>query len=163
MAGSGIWSGAVDSEALMSKGGILYLGMVGCAFAAVGVALATAGPEKRRTSPPPTGGGNTDATTPSFLNFETGQIPPGDLPPDGSRLLVVNTADSRLEVFDITSGVPVLLSEIPVGLDPISVRAFSSTQAWVVNNISDSVSVVDLTARNVVASLKTRDEPADVV
>jgi DNA-binding beta-propeller fold protein YncE len=56
-----------------------------------------------------------------------------------------------------------LVSEIPVGLDPISVRARTSTQVWVVNNISDSVSVVDLTSRNVVYTLKTRDEPSDVV
>jgi DNA-binding beta-propeller fold protein YncE len=83
--------------------------------------------------------------------------------PDGTRLLVCNTADARLEVFDVSNGTPVLMAEIPVGLDPISVRARTNTEAWVVNNISDGVSVVSLTSRNVVATLKTKDEPSDVV
>ena len=52
---------------------------------------------------------------------------------------------------------------IPVGLDPVSVRARTSTQAWVVNQVSDSVSVVDLVAGRVIATLATDDEPADVV
>jgi len=142
----------------MDKGGILYLGLVGCGIAAIGAALAVAGPDKRRAPEP----GGPDATTATFVNWETGQIHPIDMTPDGTRLLVVNTADARLGIFDITSGTPVLIAEVPVGLDPISVRARSNTQAWVVNNISDSVSVVDLTARNVIATLKTQDEPSDV-
>jgi YVTN family beta-propeller protein len=97
------------------------------------------------------------------VNWETGQVHPVDITPDGSRLLVCNTADNRLEVFDLSGAVPTLIAEIPVGLDPISVRAMSATRAWVVNNISDSVSVVDLAARNVIATLKTKDEPSDVV
>lgn len=44
-----------------------------------------------------------------------------------------------------------------------SVRARSDTQAWVVNQISDSVSVVNLTAGTVIATLDTDDEPADIV
>src|SRR5262249_17394950 len=86
-----------------------------------------------------------------------------DMTPDGTRLLVCNTADNRLEVFDLTRGTPALVSEIPVGLDPISVRAHGNSQAWVVNNISDSVSVVDLAARNVINTLRTKDEPSDVI
>jgi len=52
---------------------------------------------------------------------------------------------------------------VPVGVDPCSVRAFSPTEAWVCNNISDSVSLVDLPSRRVRATLKTADEPCDVV
>src|SRR5205814_5473597 len=36
-------------------------------------------------------------------------------------------------------------------------------EAWVVNLISDSVSIVDLATSRVVATLATGDEPADVV
>ncbi|MBI3734992.1 hypothetical protein HY256_00565, partial [Candidatus Sumerlaeota bacterium] len=52
---------------------------------------------------------------------------------------------------------------IPVGLDPVSVRARSSTEAWVVNHISDSISVVDITAQRVIATIATSEEPQDVV
>ena len=41
------------------------------------------------------------------------------------------------------------IGAVPVGLDPVSVRARSNTEAWVVNHVSDSVSIVDLQAMNV--------------
>jgi YVTN family beta-propeller protein len=145
----------------MNRGGVLYAAVIGCVGAAVATAIVVAGPTSRRPGAP--SGGGTDATTATFVNWETGQIHPVDMTPDGTKLLVCNTADNRLEVFDLTTGTPVLLSEVQVGLDPIAVRARTNGEAWVVNNISDSVSVVDLNARNVVNTLKTRDEPSDVV
>ena len=36
-----------------------------------------------------------------FVNFESPQVHPLELTPDGSRLLVANTADNRLEVFEV--------------------------------------------------------------
>src|SRR5262245_62557716 len=86
-----------------------------------------------------------------------------DITPDGSKLLVVNLADNRLEVFDITSGSAVHTSAIPVGLDPVSVRARTNDEVWVVSHISDSVNIVSLSAANVVATVRTDDEPCDVV
>ncbi|MCA9310044.1 MAG: hypothetical protein KDA21_02500, partial [Phycisphaerales bacterium] len=47
--------------------------------------------------------------------------------------------------------------------DPISVRARSNSEAWVVNHISDDISIVSLTTGNVVRTLRTGDEPSDVV
>jgi YVTN family beta-propeller protein len=143
----------------MDRAGIGYLAVLGVSAAAMCAALVAADPRGTR---PPGGGGPADVPS-WFVNWETGHVHPMDLTPDGSMLLVVNTADNRLEVFSLVTGSPVLLSEIPVGLDPISVRARSNAQAWVVNNISDSVSVVDLVSRNVIATLKTLDEPSDVV
>lgn len=99
----------------------------------------------------------------SFVNWETPHVTPLALTPDGSRLLAVNTPDNRLEVFDLTSGWPVPLISIPVGLDPVSVRARSDAEVWVVNHISDSISVVDLTLGSVVRTIRTLDEPCDVV
>ncbi|MDY7229451.1 YncE family protein [Hyalangium rubrum] len=101
----------------------------------------------------------------SFVNWENPHVHPLDMTPDGTRLLAVNTADNRLLVFDLTASGPAprLVATIPVGLDPVSVRARSNTEAWVVNHISDSVSIVDLTTLNVVATVHTDDEPADVV
>jgi len=99
----------------------------------------------------------------SFVNWETPHVHPLDLTPDATRLLAVNTADNRLEVFDIQGGTPVHLASVPVGLSPVSVRARSSNEAWVVNHVSDSVSIVDLTQQHVIRTVDTLDEPADVV
>ncbi len=103
------------------------------------------------------------AATPSFWNWETPHVHPIDLTPDGSTLLAVNTADGRLELFDVSGTAPVALASIPVGVDPVSVRARSNTEAWVCNHISDSISIVDLATRRVRATLATGDEPCDVV
>jgi YVTN family beta-propeller protein len=99
----------------------------------------------------------------SFVNWESPHVHPVDRTPDGTRLLVVNTPDARLEVFDVTGVAPLWILSIPVGLDPVSVRARSDSEAWVVNRVSDSVSVVDLAGGRVAATLRAADEPADVV
>jgi YVTN family beta-propeller protein len=109
--------------------------------------------------------------TNNFTNFETPHVSPLAMTPDGTRLLAVNTADGRLEVFNLVTGFPVKAGSIPVGLDPVTVRARSNSEAWVVNHISDSVSVVNLTTMAVTATLrandpvinKALDEPWDVV
>lgn len=101
--------------------------------------------------------------TEGLVNYETPHVHPIDLTPDARTLLAVNTAGHALEVFDVQEGSPVPVASIPVGIDPVSVRARSNTEAWVVNHLSDSVSIVDLTQRVVVATLQTRNEPADVV
>ncbi|MCH9649319.1 MAG: hypothetical protein K0U98_13850 [Deltaproteobacteria bacterium] len=99
----------------------------------------------------------------TFVNWETPQVHPVDLT-SNSRLLVVNTADNRLEIFDVSGALPPpQIGSVPVGLDPVTVRVLSDTEAWVVNQISDSISIVNLTTGNVQATLLTRDEPADVV
>ncbi len=103
------------------------------------------------------------ATADTFVNWENPQVHPIELTPDATKLLVVNTADARLEVFDVALGVPVPVGAVLVGLDPVSVRALTNRYAWVVNHISDSVSIVDLETLSVVSTIQTADEPADVV
>ena len=99
----------------------------------------------------------------SFVNWESPYVHPLDITPDGQTLLAVNTPDNRLEVFDVSSGAPVAIGAVPVGLDPVSVRARTNGEAWVVNHVSDSISIVDLTSMNVVQTIATGDEPADVI
>ncbi|HXG49459.1 MAG TPA: hypothetical protein VNO52_17685 [Methylomirabilota bacterium] len=100
----------------------------------------------------------------SFLNFEGKQTRPVCLAPDGSRLFAVNTPDARLSVFDLSvPDHPVLIAEIPVGLEPVSVNAVSADEAWVVNEVSDSVSIVSVARGEVIDTLYVKDEPADVV
>ncbi len=98
----------------------------------------------------------------SFVNWESPHVSPLALSLDGRRLYAVNTADDRLEIFDVSGEQPVPLSSIPVGLDPVSVRVLNEQQVWVVNRISDSVSIVDLATGNVIKTLSPGDEPADV-
>ena len=101
--------------------------------------------------------------TPDFRNFETLQIHPVAVTPDGSKLLALNTPDARLEVFSIGRGSLERIGEVPVGIDPVSVAALNDSTAWVVNHVSDDVSVVDLNAMSVRATLRVGDEPTDVV
>jgi YVTN family beta-propeller protein len=99
----------------------------------------------------------------SFVNYETPHAHPLDLVPDGSLLLAVNTGAGVLELLDSSGPGLVPLGSVAVGVDPVSVRAHGNGEAWVVNHVSDSVSIVDLATRRVRATLKTADEPCDVV
>src|SRR5205085_2499461 len=103
------------------------------------------------------------ADPPDFVNWETAPVHPISLSPDGQRLAVCNLPDNRLELFDLAGGIPVSIGSVPVGLDPVSARWRTSNEVWVVNYISDSVSIVDPNSRKVVATLNTLDTPADVV
>lgn len=96
-------------------------------------------------------------------NFESAPVHPIERSPDGTKLFAVHTADARLVVFDLTSGTPIRTQEIPVGIEPVSVRARTNTELWVVNHQSDDVSIVDLVTGNVKATLLVGDEPTDVV
>ena len=99
-----------------------------------------------------------------FVNFEGKQTMPVRLSPDGSRLFAVNTADNRLSVFDVSNPQnPILIAEIPVGVEPVSVNPVNNDEAWVVNEVSDSISIVSVARHAVTDTLYVKDEPADVV
>jgi YVTN family beta-propeller protein len=102
-------------------------------------------------------------TTANFFNWETAPVHPVALSPDGTRLVVCNLPDARVEVFDVTSGLPVALGSIPVGLDPVTVRFRTTNELWVANYISDSVSIIDLPTMRVVNTITTQNEPSDIV
>ncbi len=99
----------------------------------------------------------------SFVNWETPHVHPLERTPSGARLLAVNTPDNRLEVFAADGACLEAVGSVPVGLDPVSVRARTESEVWVVNHVSDSVSVIDLASLRVVRTLATDDEPCDVV
>lgn len=97
--------------------------------------------------------------------FESGPSRPLALSPDGSRLFAVNTPDHRLEIFDVTSSGLRPYASVPVGLEPIAVAVRTASEVWVVNHLSDSVSVVDVASvpPRVRRTLLVGDEPGDVV
>jgi DNA-binding beta-propeller fold protein YncE len=104
------------------------------------------------------------STGPSFIEFESGQVRPLAISPDGNTLFAVNTPNGTLEVFDLTSGMPVFQSRVAVGLEPVAVAARTASEVWVVNHLSDSVSIVSLAGTpHVVRTLLAGDEPRDIV
>ena len=109
--------------------------------------------------------GSARAQSSEYVNFEAQQTRPLCLSPDGTRLFAVNTPDARLSVFDVSNpaNAPVLVREIPVGLEPVSVNARTNDEVWVVNEVSDSVSIVSVSTGAVLDTLPCKDEPADVV
>jgi DNA-binding beta-propeller fold protein YncE len=101
----------------------------------------------------------------SFTTFESGQVRPLALSPDGTRLYAVNTPDGRLEIFDVAGSSLVRRDSVPVGLEPVAVAVRNAGEVWVVNFLSDSVSVVDVSTDppRVVRTLLVGDEPRDIV
>ena len=104
--------------------------------------------------------------TASFANFEAAQTNPIRLSADGTRLFAVNTPNASLSVFDVTTtpGTPNLIAQIPVGLGPVSVNPLTDDVAWVVNQVSNSVSIVSVSqgiVTNTITNLQS--EPMDVV
>lgn len=108
--------------------------------------------------PEPTGTGD-------YTLFESGHVRPVALSPAGDRLFAVNTPDQRLEVFRVQGGQLIAEASVPVGLEPVAVAARSDAEVWVVNHLSDSVSVVrlDSPGPRVVATLQVGDAPRDIV
>ena len=108
----------------------------------------------------------------SFVNFESGHVRPLALSPDASQLFAVDTPDNRLEVYTVTAAGLTLAAEVQVGLEPVAVAARTNraarTEVWVVNHLSDSISIVEIDPTTPALSRVTRtllvgDEPRDVV
>lgn len=104
-----------------------------------------------------------------FTLFESGQVRPLALSPDGKHLYAVNTPDNRLEIFRVKSNPGRLLdhvASVQVGLEPVAVAARGGGEVWVVNHLSDSVSVIDASnprTSRVERTLLVGDEPRDIV
>lgn len=103
-----------------------------------------------------------NAMVPTYLNFESGPVQPLALSSDGTRLYAVNTPDNRLEVFQVDAGGILHLGSIPVGMEPVSVATRANGDVWVVNHLSDSVSIVDPVAGRVTKTLLVGDEPRGI-
>jgi sugar lactone lactonase YvrE len=111
----------------------------------------------------------------SFTAFETGQVRPLALSKDGKRLFAVNTPDNRLEIYavvPISTSAPAGLvhtGSVSVGLEPVAVAVRNDNEVWVVNHLSDSISIVDVsittppTPPRVKRTLLVGDEPRDIV
>ncbi|HEU4726130.1 MAG TPA: FlgD immunoglobulin-like domain containing protein [Candidatus Eisenbacteria bacterium] len=131
------------------------LSLLACAFIALAASLvSTFGPARLESQP---------QATPDYANFEALQVHPVALTPDGSKLVAINTPDCRVEVFAPGTGSLLSLGEIEVGLEPISAAAQNDSIVWVVNHVSDDVSIVNLNRMRVEGTLRVGDAPTDVV
>jgi len=110
----------------------------------------------------------------AFTAFESGQVRPLALSPNGKLLFAVNTPDNRLEIYNVNDKRilgqfrPPLrhVSDVSVGLEPVAVAARTNDEVWVVNHLSDSISIVDVSQPlnpRVVRTLLVGDEPRDIV
>ena len=101
----------------------------------------------------------------SYTLFESGQVRPLAMSPDGTRLFALNTPDNRLEVFKVKQDGLVPVSSVTVGMEPVAIAARNNDEVWVVNNVSDSVTILDVSKTNpqVVRTLLVGDEPMDIV
>lgn len=100
---------------------------------------------------------------PDFLAFESGPVRPMALSVDGSELYVVNTPDGHLEVYSVFPTGMIRSHSIPVGLEPVAVAVHPSGLVFVVNHLSDSVSIIDPATRRVERTLLVGDEPRDIL
>lgn len=97
-----------------------------------------------------------------FVNFETAPVHPVALSPDGKVLAVCNLPDARVEFFEVSVGLKAVGS-VFTGVDPVTARFAPNGELWVVNHISDSISVVDPARRVVLTTIDCFDGPQDVV
>jgi 6-phosphogluconolactonase (cycloisomerase 2 family) len=101
-----------------------------------------------------------------YTLFESLQVRPLALSPDGRLLFAANTPDNRLEIFRVGHDRLDKVASVATGLEPVAVAARSDGEVWVVNHLSDSVSVVDVSDPErplVVNTLLVGDEPRDIV
>jgi YVTN family beta-propeller protein len=105
------------------------------------------------------------ATASDFIEFETGPVRPMILSNDGNKLFTTNIPDGKLEVFNVNDAGLSLLSSVPVGLEPDAVAIAPDGKIWVVNHLSDSISIVDVSVSpaRVVRTILVGDEPRDIV
>ena len=101
----------------------------------------------------------------SYQNFESHQFRPLTMSPSGDRLFVTNTPDNRVEIFELTNDGPRHVGDVMVGLEPVAIAARSDSEIWVVNHLSDSVSIIDLDSSppQIKRTLYVGDEPRDIV
>ena len=99
----------------------------------------------------------------SYTLFESGPVRPLALSPDGTTLFACNIPDGRLEIFSLSAAGLLHSGSVPVGLEPVAVAARTNGEVWVVNHLSDSISIVDVATQRVTRTLLVGDEPRDLV
>lgn len=100
-----------------------------------------------------------------YTLFESGHVRPLAMSDNGQWLFAVNTSAGMLEILETNADGLSPSTSVQVGLEPVAVAAYSDEEVWVVNHLSDSVSIVRNTwdSWHVVNTLLVGDEPRDIV
>ena len=99
-----------------------------------------------------------------FAHFESSHVHPIALSEDENALYAVNTPEGKLSIFTLDEDHDLVLAgDVPVGLEPVSVQVRTPSEVWVVNHLSDSVSVVDVDTMRLTATIHVGDAPTDVI
>jgi YVTN family beta-propeller protein len=98
-----------------------------------------------------------------YVNFENHPVRALDISPDGATVAASHTADQRVQFFDVSGADVVRTGHVLTGVDPVAVKFRNDQELWVVNHLSDSITIVDTSTRSVKLILRTADEPFDVV
>lgn len=120
-------------------------------------------PKPPEVSPPP------GINNPNYVGFESAAVRPISLSADKNSVYITNTPNHSLDIYRYTpEGDLSKYFSLPVGIEPVSVAVTGTgdnEQAWVVNHISDSVSIVkfDRHSPYVARTLLVGDEPRDIV
>ncbi len=77
--------------------------------------------------------------------------------PDGQRLVINNSADGTVQVFDAAS--MTLIKRIKVGRQPIGIVVPDNHRAYVANMRDNTVSVIDLDKLEVMQDISTGKKP----
>jgi YVTN family beta-propeller protein len=123
-------------------------------------------PEDPVDPPPddPVGDDSATIKPDNYVLFESGQVRPLAFSSDGKRIYVANTPAGRLDIIGVGDDKLYLVDSVSVGLEPVAVAARNDSEVWVVNHLSDSVSIVDVgTQPHVRQTLQVGDEPRDIV
>ncbi|MDG2184086.1 MAG: beta-propeller fold lactonase family protein [Mariniblastus sp.] len=100
----------------------------------------------------------------TFANFESPQAHSIAISKTGDRLFALNTPANSLLVYSLKDPAnPVKIAEIPVGLGPVSMAVRSEKEVYVVNHLSDTVSVVDIDRKVVMGTVIVGKRPGDIV
>ncbi|MCU0796810.1 MAG: hypothetical protein MUF31_12855 [Akkermansiaceae bacterium] len=106
------------------------------------------------------------STAMAYTHLEPRQQDPIALTPGGERLLTLHSTAHTLSIFDLGNparNTPLLIAEIPLSTAPVTVKARTQDEAWIVNEGADSVSIVSLTENRIITTLRVPDEPADLL
>ena len=148
----------------MSKSGSVFIAVIVVSVLLLasctdGKTYDTPAPPETPSDPPP--------TLPEvgvFTAFESGHVRPMAISSDGNTLVAINTPANCLAIVSISAD---NLSEqrcVPVGLEPVAVALRNDNEAWVVNHLSDSISIVQIDSpAHVSKTLYVGDEPRDIV
>ncbi len=129
----------------------------------LGLAACGGSPDGGPDAPPDGPSGPAPGT--AQLTFESGPVRPLAVSSDGARVFVANTPNGSLDLLRVTPAGLVVDGSVKVGIDPVAVAVRNDGEVWVVNHVSDSISIVDVAHAppRVVRTLLVGDEPGDIV